>query len=300
MLLKKNKLSKYLLNIILIGAISAVYSTFVYADIKPVIPQVFSSDLSNVNWNTIIPDAKKEFKIDSSSALNTSTIKSNIAGIVLPADRGTLDIKLTSIIEEGMVFIPNILVLDENMNPAALYASNHFKYEQAGILSDNRVEGKIKITPAIGQKQIYLLIYTTAEDLNNTTTMIAPAKAFAAGTGNAIPNIPDPIAQHSLNGRIIVEVASQNQSNDNIIVGLPIFNKDKNVTNIELPSTNQINRNVPASSQILDETSNYFDENIKSAVSKGDINKALQLLEEAERLGSKTARDVFVKSVNAK
>ena len=39
---------------------------------------------------------------------------------------------------------------------------------------------------------------------------------------------------------------------------------------------------------------------IKDAVAKGDVDKALKLLDEAERLGSKSARSTFISSVKGK
>jgi len=75
------------------------------------------------------------------------------------------------------------------MRPAAYYPSSYFPYEKPGIVSSDRLEGTLKLTPALGQKQIYLLVYTTKQDLATTTQMTNPAKAYAAGVGNAIPDI---------------------------------------------------------------------------------------------------------------
>lgn len=301
---QKSKLTHQIFKALAISTMSMFFAMPSFADSEPKIPTIYAQDVQGIQWDTFIPNVKKDVVINSNSPLiSSSGINGRVAAITMPADRGTLDINITSVIENGQVFIPNVLVLDESFQPAAFFASKHFKYEQAGIMNNDRVEGKIKLTPAIGQKQIYLVIFTSPEDLKGQTTMIAAAKAYAAGTGHAIPDIPDPIATHASEGRLVVEVKAQNNSNDNVIVGLPLFNSsDKNVVKAELPSNNAIT--APASNQaskpILSETANYFDDNIKSAVAAGDINKALQLLEEAERLGSKTARDTFVKSIERK
>ena len=54
------------------------------------------------------------------------------------------------------------------------------------------------------------------------------------------------------------------------------------------------------SEPMLNDTESYFNRAIKQAAEKGDIDKALKLLNEAERLGSKTARATFISSVKGK
>ncbi|MBD6302142.1 maltose operon protein MalM, partial [Salmonella enterica subsp. enterica serovar Enteritidis] len=48
------------------------------------------------------------------------------------------------------------------------------------------------------------------------------------------------------------------------------------------------------------DTESYFNKAIKDAVAKGDVDKALKLLDEAERLGSTSARSTFISSVKGK
>ena len=51
---------------------------------------------------------------------------------------------------------------------------------------------------------------------------------------------------------------------------------------------------------MLNDTESYFNNGIKQAVAKGDIDKALKLMNEAERLGSKSARSTFIGAVKGK
>ncbi len=50
------------------------------------------------------------------------------------------------------------------------------------------------------------------------------------------------------------------------------------------------------SEPMLNDTESYFNKAIKDAVAKGDVDKALKLLDEAERLGSTSARSTFISS----
>ena len=54
------------------------------------------------------------------------------------------------------------------------------------------------------------------------------------------------------------------------------------------------------SEPMLNDTESYFNTAIKNAVAKGDVDKALKLLDEAERLGSTSARSTFISSVKGK
>ena len=54
------------------------------------------------------------------------------------------------------------------------------------------------------------------------------------------------------------------------------------------------------SAPVLNDTETYFNKAIKQAVDSGDVDKALKLLDEAERLGSTTARSTFISSVKGK
>jgi len=51
---------------------------------------------------------------------------------------------------------------------------------------------------------------------------------------------------------------------------------------------------------MLNDTETYFNNGIKQAVKAGDIDKALKLMNEAEKLGSTTARETFIGSVKGK
>jgi len=51
---------------------------------------------------------------------------------------------------------------------------------------------------------------------------------------------------------------------------------------------------------MLNDTEKYFNDGIRRAVKAGDIDKALKLMNEAERLGSSSARATFISSVKGK
>ncbi len=265
-------------------------------------PAIASQTLRNLSWTPLVPPVTQDVTLGMSSAqINQGQIQGAVAAFALPADRGSLKITLTSIATGKTVYAPNVLVLDEQMRPAAFYPSSYFPYEKPGIVSSDRLEGTLKLTPALGQKQIYLLVYTTRNDLDATTQMVNPAKAYAAGVGNAVPDIPDPVARHTPTGTLSLKVTAE-QKAGNVMIG-QIFpsSAPAEAAPVVVGST-QAPAPAPAapakpSEPMLDDSDAWFNESIKKAVKAGDVDKALKLLDEAERLGSKTARKTFIESV---
>ncbi|MGG5217043.1 MULTISPECIES: maltose operon protein MalM [Rahnella] len=264
-------------------------------------PAISSQTLRNLSWTPLVPPVTQDVTLGTSSAqINQGQIQGAVGAFALPADRGSLEITLTSIATGKTVYAPNVLVLDEQMRPAAFYPSSYFPYQKPGIVSSDRLEGTLKLTPALGQKQIYLLVYTTRQDLAETTQMVNPAKAFAAGVGNAVPDIPDPIARHTPTGTLSLKVTAE-QKTGNVMIGqfLPSSAPAAAAPVVVGSTPAPAPAAAPAkpSEPMLSDSETYFNDAIKKAVKAGDVDKALKLLDEAERLGSKTARKTFIESV---
>ena len=262
-------------------------------------PAIASQTLHTLSWTPLVPPVTQDVTLGTASAtINQGDIQGAVAAFALPADRGSLEITLSSIATGKTVYAPNVLVLDEQMRPAAFYPSSYFPYQQPGIVSSDRLEGTLKLTPALGQKHIYLLVYTTRQDLAETTQMVNPAKAYAAGVGNAVPDIPDPIARHTTTGLLSIKVSAE-QKSGNVMIGQVFPSSAPAAAPVVVGST------APAAAPavpktnapMLDDSESYFNDAIKKAVKAGDVDKALKLLDEAERLGSKTARKTFIDSV---
>lgn len=254
-------------------------------------PAITATQLQAIHWQTLPAGKNTEFDMDTagqSMALNQ--ISGNVLALQLPADHGTLTLRLRSLIDNKQVFAPNILVLDQQQQPAAFYSSNQFSYQPASLFTGDRLEGTIKLAPAPGQKNIYLLIYTTPQDLSKTTSLEGAAKAYAKATGNQPPNIPDPIAQHSTQGKLSLRVTTE-RNNDAVTIG---SNPTDTATAVPVATSTSV---APATTALLPETEAYFNQQIKQAVTKGDMTRAMTLVEEAEHLGSKSARPTFVNSI---
>lgn len=96
-----------------------------------------------------------------SSPLATAGQRLDVAGITgpvaaysVPANIGELTLTLSSEVnKQTSVFAPNVLILDQNMTPSAFFPSNYFTYQEPGVMSADRLEGVMRLTPALGQQK---------------------------------------------------------------------------------------------------------------------------------------------------
>ena len=276
-------------------------------------PAIPTAALQQLTWTPVDQSKTQSTQLATAGQrLDVAGITGPVAAYSVPANIGELTLTLTSEVnKQTSVFAPNVLILDQNMTPSAFFPSSYFTYQEPGVMSADRLEGVMRLTPALGQQKLYVLVFTTDKDLQQTTTLLDPAKAYAKGVGNAIPDIPDPIVRHTTDGLLKLKVKTSSSSS--VLVG-PLFGSSGpgpvTVGNTAAPAVayaapaaavaTPAPQPVKKSEPMLNDTESYFNQGIKDAVAKGDVDKALKLLDEAERLGSKSARSTFISSVKGK
>jgi len=273
-------------------------------------PTIPMSSLQQLTWTPVDQSKVQSTQIAvGGQTLNVPGITGKVIAYSVPANIGELTLTLSSEVnKQTTVFAPNVLILDQNMTPSAYFPSSYFTYQEPGVMSADRLEGVMRLTPALGQQKLYVLVFTTEKDLQQTTKLLDPAKAYAKGIGNAIPDIPDPIAKHTTDG--LVKLKVKTNSSSSVLVG-PLFGSSGpapvTVGNTAAPTYAAPAAAVAAApapaakaEPMLNDTESYFNNGIKQAVAKGDIDKALKLMNEAERLGSKSARSTFIGAVKGK
>ncbi len=256
-------------------------------------PSLTTAQLQTIHWQPTTIGSTQEF--DLTSAGQTATFadaSGKMLALQLPADHGALTIQVRSLIEGKQVFAPNVLVLDQQQRPAAFYPSNQFSYQPASLLTGDRLESTLKLSPAPGQKNIYLLVYTTPRDLQQQTVLQGASKAYAKATGNQPPDIPDPVAQHTNSGQLSLKISAE-RTNDTISIG----NNDTTAIATPLTAASAPTEKTATTAALLPATENYFNQQIRQAIKAGDLSQALTLLQEAERLGSSSARATFMDNV---
>ena len=276
-------------------------------------PAIPTAALQQLTWTPVDQSKTQSTQLATAGQrLDVAGITGPVAAYSVPANIGELTLTLASDVnKQTSVFAPNVLILDQNMTPSAFFPSSYFTYQEPGVMSADRLEGVMRLTPALGQQKLYVLVFTTDKDLQQTTTLLDPAKAYAKGVGNAVPDIPDPITRHTSDGLLKLKVKTSSSSS--VLVG-PLFGSSGpgpvTVGNTAAPAVTYAApaaavaapapQPVKKSEPMLNDTESYFNQGIKDAVAKGDVDKALKLLDEAERLGSKSARSTFISSVKGK
>ncbi|EMP6171460.1 TPA: maltose operon protein MalM [Citrobacter amalonaticus] len=275
-------------------------------------PTIPTAALQQLTWTPVDQSNTQTTQLSTGGQrLDVAGISGPVAAYSVPANIGELNITLTSEVnKQTSVFAPNVLILDQNMTPSAFFPSSYFTYQEPGVMSADRLEGVMRLTPALGQQKLYVLVFTTEKDLQQTTKLLDPAKAYAKGVGNSVPDIPDPIARHTTDGLLKLKVKTSSSSS--VLVG-PLFgssgpgpvtvgNTAAPAPTYAAPASAPVVAPAPAkkSEPMLNDTESYFNKAIKDAVAKGDVDKALKLLDEAERLGSTSARSTFISSVKGK
>ncbi|HCK7283567.1 maltose operon protein MalM [Enterobacter roggenkampii] len=278
-------------------------------------PAIPAAALQQLVWTPVDQSKAQTTQLSTGGQpLNVPGISGPVVAYSVPANIGELTLTLSSEVnKQTSVFAPNVLILDQNMTPSAFFPSEYFTYQEPGVMSADRLEGVMRLTPALGQQKIYVLVFTTEKDLQQTTTLLDPAKAYAKGVGNAAPDIPDPIARHTTDGLVKLKVSTSSASS--VLVG-PLFGSSGTgpvtVGNTAAPAytapaattASPVATAAPTPAKkaepVLNDTEEYFNNAIKQAVKRGDVDKALKLLDEAERLGSTTARSTFISSVKGK
>ncbi|MFZ7173452.1 maltose operon protein MalM [[Pasteurella] aerogenes] len=263
-----------------------------------------STELAQVQWQDVsFEQASKIMLTEQQKQAFTSQfagIASPVAAYRIPANQGTVEIEIESPVLEDHVFLPTAVILDSQFNVAATYPSSEFKFQEEGGFKGNRFTANMNLTPAAGQDYLYLLVYTTQQDIAKTTLIPHPAKVYAKATGKQPPAINDIEVKHSLNGEVIVNAST---SNGTKFIGIPttIFSNKapaQPVGNVQ-PSA-VANHSKALSAPVDKDTEAYFKQAVSKALKENDVNRALNLVNEAEKLGLSSPRKIFLQQVSSK
>lgn len=240
---------------------------------------------SELSWQTITTPKSITKMVTKKLGADTP-----VATYRIPAD-GPMKINIRSYIQDNKdIFMPSALVLDSNFQIAARYPANTFKVINARGIEDTHLENTLNLTPTGNQKYIYLVIYTTENSLKGTTEIIHPAKLFAKAVGNEPPAISDITLTHTQTGKLEIQVEKTNSTQ---FIGLG--------SGTPTSQNTVIGKNVVhAPEKVESDTEKYFNQAVLKALKNNDVNKAMNLVNEAESLGLKSPRKTFIDYISKK
>lgn len=293
--------------------------------------------LTTLPFVDITKDMNQDFVFDHTApAYQFSSGKSFVRAFRLPLNSDAMAIEVSSSIKEN-VFVPTVDFYNPSMQLVKRLQPSDFVYKPARMIQGDTLEARFivtNLTAADAKKIAFMLIYTTDEAQQGETKVIHPAKQFAKASGTVPPNIADPLIPHAATGTVTVQV-TMNNSGENIFSALqgPLFGESDTVatpaSNTQgeqlimasplsntkpmasaVNSANQVGSVVTMSAattsaqagvatgvSMLAETEHLYNQLIEKAVSAGDIEKAMQLATEAERAGSKSAKNTLVNAI---
>mgnify|MGYP000151972385 FL=1 len=234
---------------------------------------------------------------------------SYFAAYRLPANTGNLAITLASQVSKT-VLVPKVIMLDAQFKVTRVLGESVFTYQPAHLLDNDRIEGKVFVDrsmPGNPATETYMVVYAPANETAGSTTILHPAKAFARANGTVEPDIKDPVIPHSPWGLVQIKVTDMAKGQGLEAVFKPEY-ADKVAMSQAKPATTAVAATAATTAAVaaapskpapamLSETESFYNAQIEKAVKAGDIDKAMQLVNEAERAGSTKAKSVFIDAV---
>ncbi len=277
---------------------------------------VCCTSISELQYQPLAAEQKRVVAIDGSSpAFNFPEGKSYYAAFKLPTNSGDLKITVAGLIDKTL-FNPTVLLLDSQFKPTRTIGADIITYKPARMLDGDRVEGVFTIDRSyVGNpnNETYMVIYTTQATLSQTTQAMSPSKMMAKSLSVQDYGAKDPLIPHSAWGVVKIDVEDMSASalGDNfykpvyqeaIDANTPIVDATPNklVVPVATAATATsvagatVAKPAPA---MLSETEAFYQSQIEKAVKAGDIDKAMKLVNEAERAGSTKAKSVFIDAV---
>ncbi|MGS4930129.1 MalM family protein [Aeromonas sp. 25-281] len=234
---------------------------------------------------------------------------SYFAAYRLPVNTGNLAITLASQVSKT-VLVPKVVMLDAQFKVTRVLGESVFTYQPAHLLDNDRIEGKVFVDrsmPGNPATETYMVVYAPADELSGSTTILHPAKAFARANGTVEPDIKDPVIPHSPWGLVQIKVTDMAKGQGLEAVFKPEYS-DKVAMSQAKPATTAVAATAATTAAVaatpstpapamLSETETFYSSQIEKAVKAGDIDKAMQLVNEAERAGSTKAKSVFIDAI---
>lgn len=248
-------------------------------------------------------DSTLEVVLDSSSPVfDFKDGKSYFKAFQLPKQRSQIDITLKSYFTDS-IMLPSVLFLDKNLRVIKEVNAEQFQLVYGSIGRRISLDSHITLDQASsGQQAEFMIIKADPKSHQGEMKVMSAARKWAKETGLAEPVEADPVFSHSMTGNLALSVHSSGQMlSSGQVMSLGAVQKQSitpspqpTVGNSKSTAVLPVPTLAPA---MLSETEAFYQSQIEKAVKAGDIDKAMKLVNEAERAGSTKAKTVFVDAV---
>lgn len=215
--------------------------------------------------------------------------KSYFAAFSLPENIARMQVTLNSWMKSEGVFAPKVLLLDPNFQPVKTISLDEFTVAPSKLFSLNSYQHRFTMDQATTP---YLVVYSPLDYRQDAITIPHPERVRAEELGLARPMVTDPVIEHQRFGSLTLDLKALNMRAYRVGEKQPAHaaTPAKSVQPVAKPAAVP----VTTGAAMLAESEAFYNSQIKAAVARNDIQKALKLMEEAKRAGSATAEATFI------
>lgn len=215
--------------------------------------------------------------------------KSYFAAFALPANVERMQVTLSSWMKSEGVFAPKVLLLDPDFQPAKTISLDEFTVSPSKLFSLGSYQHRFTMDQATTP---YLVVYSPLDYRQGSITTPHPERVRAEELGLARPMVTDPVIEHQRFGLLTLELKTLNMRAYRVGETQPALASTQ-------PQPSPVIAHPAATptatgTAMLAESEAFYNSQIKAAVARNDIQKALRLMEEAKRAGSATAEATFI------
>ncbi|MGS3449209.1 MalM family protein [Klebsiella electrica] len=231
--------------------------------------------LSNINYIPVQGDSVIAQINENSQVFSFNSEKSYVAAYSVEGKQAGRSVKLSSPLDFS-VFIPSVMILDENFNVINVIKSSHFSYSEDSF-GANLYKGSFSLPD--GYTKLYLLIFTTTKDASGSTVVNNELlqNSMRYDRVSDVGKFSKLAVPHSTTGRIKLEL---------------IKSADERYAPDEIPARTPVClQNTPR--PVAGISAQQYYEMIRKSLSFKDYEQAIRYVREAECSGFTKARDVF-------
>jgi Maltose operon periplasmic protein precursor (MalM). len=196
------------------------------------------------------------------------------------------------------VFPLQVLLLKADHQVSRSLPLSAFSTTGYSLMSSPALKADIQLFP----EEKFMIIYADNRMMGKSIKIPHPEKLKEKATGIVAPPYPDLDIPFSPWGVVEIQTAGNNSALSKLLSSEPVLSSQNTTTGSApaatavAPKSSTSTVAVTASSQ----TQQYYQQAIQQAVKNNQIEQAMQLVAEAEKLGFNDARTVFVEAVKQK
>ncbi|WP_372882629.1 MalM family protein [Psychromonas sp.] len=240
-------------------------------------PQAAPVSLNRLEFQMLSLESNNRIDITADSPIvNFPEGNSYTAALFLPEHINRFTFVLQS--DAGRtVFVPSVIFLDENLQEVSRI--DNAQFNPKGFFSVEKV-----FTGEISQAIRYIVVYSKDSVLDGRSERLDPAREYELKKGKELPeqSFPKLYSKHSPIGQLELRFED-------------VFFSAQSIS--KLGATEEIRTFKPATPvkapTILSDTEAFYLEQISKAVKENNLSRALSLVDEAERAGSKKAKSHY-------